>query len=182
MNWNYRTWAIAGPVIRTNLSIPLLGAVDTAVVGHLPEPKFLGAIAVGALIFNLLYHGCNFLRMGTTGLTAQAYGAKDGKQILDWLLRSILIAVAIGLLICIAQTPILKLMLYFVGASVDVSSLAKTYFDIRIWCAPFALSNIVLLGWFIGTQNVKAVLIVQVFMNSLNPGIWNLTAFSVFLI
>ena len=76
-NWNRKTWAFAGPVMLSNISVPLLGAVDTAVVGHLPGPYFLGAVAVGALIFNVVYHGCNFLRMGTTGLTAQSLGARD---------------------------------------------------------------------------------------------------------
>ena len=166
--WNRRTWALAGPVIITNISIPLLGAVDTAVVGHLPEPQSLGAIAVGALIFNVLYHGCNFLRMGTTGLTAQAYGAHDGEQLRNWFFRSVLVAASIGLIISVLQSPILQLSLYSIGASQEVSSISEDYFNIRIWGAPFALSNIAVVGWFIGTQNVRAALISQIFMNGLN--------------
>ena len=76
-SWDKKTWRLAGPVILSNMSVPLLGAVDIAVVGHLSEPQFLGAVAVGALIFSLIYHIMNFLRMGTTGLTAQALGAQD---------------------------------------------------------------------------------------------------------
>ena len=167
-NWHRRTWAIAGPVIITNISVPLLGAVDTAVVGHLPEPKFLGAVAVGSLVFNFLYHGCNFLRMGTTGLTAQAYGARDGNQIRDWLFRSVVLSTSIGLILFSLQIPIITFSLYLIGASKEVSSIAGNYFEIRIWGSPLALSNIAILGWFIGTQNVRAALISQVFMNTLN--------------
>ena len=87
-NWNRKTWAFAGPVMLSNISGPLLGIVDTAVVGHLPGPYFLGAVAVGALIFNVVYHGCNFLRMGTTGLTAQSLGARDPDEVRAWLARA----------------------------------------------------------------------------------------------
>ena len=84
-NWNRKTWSLAGPVILSNISVPLLGAVDTAVVGHLPGPHYLGAVAVGALIFSVVYQGCNFLRMGTTGLTAQSLGARDFVEVRAWL-------------------------------------------------------------------------------------------------
>ncbi|MCH8834547.1 MAG: MATE family efflux transporter, partial [Proteobacteria bacterium] len=80
-NWNRRVWRLAGPIILANVSVPLLGAVDTAVVGHLPGPQSIGAVAVAALIFNFIYFGFNFLRMGTTGLTAQALGAGDAEEV-----------------------------------------------------------------------------------------------------
>ena len=100
--WHRRTWRIALPVIITNVSVPILGIVDTAVVGRLPGPEFVGAVAVGALILNLLYHGCNFLRMGTTGLTAQSFGARDGREVRAWLVRAILFGLVIGIvMVCL---------------------------------------------------------------------------------
>tara|TARA_B100001123_G_scaffold435855_1_gene565144 strand:- start:195 stop:1331 length:1137 start_codon:yes stop_codon:yes gene_type:complete len=106
--------------------------------------------------------------MGTTGLTAQAYGARDGNQIRDWLFRSIVLSTSIGLVLFSLQLPIIDFSLYLIGASKEVSSIAENYFEIRVWGSPFALSNIAILGWFIGTQNVRAALISQVFMNTLN--------------
>ena len=91
-SWDKKTWRLAGPVILSNMSVPLLGAVDIAVVGHLPEPRFLGAVAVGALIFSLIYHIMNFLRMGTTGLTAQALGAQDTAEVRAWLARAAILS------------------------------------------------------------------------------------------
>ncbi len=167
-NWHSRTWRIAAPVIITNVSVPLLGIVDTAVVGRLPGPEFVGAVAVGALIFQLLYHGCNFLRMGTTGLTAQSFGARDGTEVRTWLGRAVVLGGALGLAITILQIPIFAFSAWIIGASDNVTPLAETYFSIRIWAAPFALANFALLGWFFGTQNTKAALITQIYMNGVN--------------
>lgn len=167
-SWHGRTWRIAAPVIITNVSVPVLGIVDTAVVGRLPGPEYVGAVAVGALIFNLLYHGCNFLRMGTTGLTAQSYGAGDGTEVRTWLGRAVLLGGAVGILMALLQVPIFALAAWVVGASDTVTPLAHTYFSIRIWAAPFALANFALLGWFFGTQNTKAALITQIYMNGIN--------------
>jgi len=167
-NWHSRTWRIAAPVIITNVSVPLLGIVDTAVVGRLPGPEFVGAVAVGALIFHLLYHGCNFLRMGTTGLTAQSFGARDGTEVRTWLGRAVVLGAAVGLMLAILQIPIFSLASWIIGASDTVTPLAETYFSIRIWAAPFALANFALLGWFFGTQNTKAALITQIYMNGIN--------------
>ena len=86
-SWNRRAWHIAWPTILSNVSVPLLGAVDLAVVGHLPDPKYLGAVAVGVLIFTVIYHGFIFLRMGTTGLTAQALGLAKPDEVRAWLVR-----------------------------------------------------------------------------------------------
>lgn len=166
--WHGRTWRIAAPVIVTNVSVPILGAVDTAVVGRLPGPEFVGAVAVGALIFNLLYHGCNFLRMGTTGLTAQSFGARDGSEVRTWMVRALMLGGAVGLLMVLLQWPIFTLSTLIVGPSDNVQPLVAEYFYARIWSAPAALANFALLGWFFGVQNTKAALITQVYMNGVN--------------
>lgn len=175
--WHGRTWRIAAPVIITNVSVPILGAVDTAVVGRLPGPEFVGAVAVGALIFNLLYHGCNFLRMGTTGLTAQSFGARDGSEVRTWLLRAILLGAVIGLGMVILQWPIFELSALIIGPSDHVLPLTRDYFFARIWSAPAALANFALLGWFFGVQNTRAALITQIYMNGVNVilDIWFVT-------
>jgi len=166
--WHRRTWRIALPVIVTNISVPLLGIVDTAVVGRLPGPEFVGAVAIVALIFNLLFHGCNFLRMGTTGLTAQSFGARDGREVRTWMMRALLLAVFIGTAMVILQWPIFEISSFIVGPSENVRPLTQEYFRIRIWSAPAALANLALLGWFFGVQNTRAALITQVYMNGIN--------------
>ncbi len=166
--WHKRTWRIAAPVIITNISVPMLGAVDTAVVGRLPGPEYLGAVAVGALIISMMYHSCNFLRMGTTGLTAQSFGARDGDEVRTWLGRALLMALAIGTIFIALQWPIYELARLVVNPSDAVDPLTQAYFQIRIWGAPAALANYALLGWFFGIQNTKAALITQVYMNGMN--------------
>ena len=167
-NWNRKTWALAGPVIISNISVPLLGAVDTAVVGHLPGPHYLGGVAVGALIFNVIYHGCNFLRMGTTGLTAQSLGAGNPDEVRGWLARAGLLALAVGVVLVAIQAPVIWASLEVVNPGPQVRPLTEAYFSIRIWGAPFALLNFALLGWFFGIQNTRAALATQVFMNGAN--------------
>ncbi len=166
--WHRRTWRIALPVIVTNVSVPILGIVDTAVVGRLPGPEFVGAVAVGALIFNLLYHGCNFLRMGTTGLTAQSFGARDGREVRTWLVRALMLGGVLGTLMVLLQWPIFQIATFIVGPSENVLPLTEEYFAIRIWAAPAALANFALLGWFFGVQNTRAALITQIYMNGVN--------------
>ena len=166
--WNRKTWVLAGPVILSNISVPLLGAVDTAVVGHLPGPHYLGGVAVGALIFSVIYGGCNFLRMGTTGLTAQSLGARDSDQVRSWLARAGLLAFAVGILLIALQGPVIWAALKIVNPSAQVAPLTDGYFSIRIWGAPFALLNFALLGWFFGIQNTRAALATQVIMNGVN--------------
>ncbi|MBT6094305.1 MAG: MATE family efflux transporter [Rhodospirillaceae bacterium] len=167
-NWNRRTWRIAWPIMLSNVSVPLLGAVDMAVVGRLPGPQYLGAVAVGALVFTVIYHGFIFLRMGTTGLTAQALGAGKADEVRAWLARAGLLAGAIGSLIILLQIPIIWLGLSLIGPEPETAALAEQYVSIRIWGAPAALFNFALLGWFFGIQNARAALITQVFMNGLN--------------
>ncbi len=166
--WHRRVWRLAWPMVVSNLSVPLLGAVDTAVIGHLPEPHFLGAVAVGALIFNTLYFGCNFLRMGTTGLTAQAFGARDFDAARATLARALLIALVLALALLALQGPIGWLAFYLVEPSEAVAGEGIRYFFIRIWGAPAALANIALVGWFIGMQNTRAALVLLLTVNGIN--------------
>jgi len=163
-----RVWRLAGPIILSNITVPLLGAVDTAVVGHLPEAYHLGAVAVGAMIFNFLYWAFGFLRMGTTGFTAQAYGAGDGDEVRANLARALLLAVALGLAMVALQGPIVIVAFGLLEASPQVELSARLYVVIRIWAAPAALAGFALLGWFIGIQNTRAALLVQLAMNGVN--------------
>ncbi len=166
--WHGRVWRLAAPIILSNLTVPLLGAVDTAVIGQLPEPYFLGAVAVAALIFTFIYWGFGFLRMGTTGLTAQAWGAGDSGETRAILTRSLLIAAALGLTVIILQRPIGAVAFSLLEASAEVEANGEAYFAIRVWSAPAALGNYVVLGWFLGLQNAKIPLALQLFLNGLN--------------
>ena len=166
--WNARVWAIAGPIILSNLSTPLLGAVDTAVMGALPSPDFIGGVAVGAIIFDFLFWGFGFLRMGTTGFTAQAHGAGEHDELRAVLLRPLLLALAIGALLILLQEPIGRAALHFIPASDAVTANAALYFQIRIWSAPATLANYALIGWLLGTQRPRAVLALQILLNSVN--------------
>ena len=161
-------WRLAFPIIISNISVPLLGAVDTAVVGHLPEPQHLGAVALGAMVFNFLYWGFGFLRMGTAGLTAQAHGAGDADEVLAAGIRALLIAGLLALVLIAGQTLIVAAAFDFLEASAEVEASARTYVLTRIWGAPAALGIFVILGWFLGLQNTRATLYVQVLMNGLN--------------
>ena len=150
---------IAAPLIISNATVPLVGPVDTAVMGHLDAPEYLGAVAVGAAIFSVLYLGFNFLRMGTTGLAAQAFGRSQAADMRTVLPQGLLSAVAPGLLLILLQPILGSSGLALIGAEGFVTKLAQTYFDIRIWSAPATLSNFVLVGWFIGMQNGRAPLL-----------------------
>ena len=161
-------WRLTVPIFLSNISVPLLGAVDTAVVGHLPEPHHLGAVALGAMVFNFIYWGFGFLRMGTAGLTAQAHGARNPDEVRASLARGLAIAGAIALLTVAAQGPVVFVVFELVEASADVEASARVYVLTRIWGAPAALSIYVILGWFLGLQNTRATLYVQLWMNGLN--------------
>ena len=161
-------WRLAGPIILANLSVPMLGAVDTAVMGHLPNPAYLGGVAVGAVVFQFIYWGFGFLRMGTTGLVAQADGAGDAGEVNAILLRSLLIAAGAGAALWLLQIPIFAVARALFDASIEVEGYAHDYFRIRIWSAPATLANYCLIGWFIGMRNTRAALILQLLVNGLN--------------
>ena len=163
-----RVWVIAGPIIISNISVPMLGAVDTAVMGYLPDPKYLGGVAIGAMVFTFIYWGFGFLRMGTGGLTAQAFGAQDADEVRACLARAAVIGIPAALILIVLQLPIASVALLILEASSDVENLAQEYFFVRIWGAPATLMNFALLGWFIGCQNTKAALWHQLSLNGVN--------------
>ena len=163
-----QVWALAGPIIISNLSIPLVGAVDTAVVGHLPGPEAIGAVALGALIFSFLFWGFGFLKMGTTGFIAQAYGANNEQLLLDTLSRVILLALGLGVVSILVSYPIIQFALYLLNGTPAVEALTANYAHIRIWSAPATLSTYVFTGIFIGMHNTKRVLIILLVLNISN--------------
>jgi len=167
-NRHRKVWRLAGPIILSNVSVPLLGVVDTAVMGHLPQAWYIGAVAVGAMIFSYVYWGFGFLRMGTTGMVAQAFGANDRAEVRALLGRALLMALVLGVAIFAMQWPLITVALWFIEASDQVESLARTYFDIRVFAAPAALANYAVLGWLLGQQRAKSALMLQVFMNGVN--------------
>lgn len=159
---------IALPAILSNITVPLLGLVDVAIVGHLGATSYIGAIAVGGMIFNLIYWIFGFLRMGTTGLTSQAYGANNKKEIGLLLQRSLGISFVIaGLFVCL-QVPICQVALKLIQPSAEVQSLTTTYFHICIWGAPAMLGLYSLTGWFIGMQNSKIPMWIAICQNIVN--------------
>ena len=160
--------AIALPVMLSNISTPLIGVVDTAVVGQIPDPSYVAAVAVGSLIFGFVFWAFGFLRMGTTGLTAQAFGAGENAEISANLVRALGISVIVGVLLILFQWPIREAAFALLGASPKVENLARSYFDIRIWAAPATLANYALLGWFIGLGRTDIGLILQLILNLTN--------------
>jgi MATE family multidrug resistance protein len=164
-------WRLSGPIILANLSTPLLGAVDTAVVGHLPDPSFIGGVAVGSVIFSFLFWGFGFLRMGTTGFTAQAHGAGDAAELRACLLRPLVLALGFGCLVILLQGPVRQVALWAMEASAEVEGHTAVYFDIRVWSAPAVLVNYVVLGWLLGVQRPRAALALQILMNGINIGL-----------
>lgn len=165
---NKRILKLAIPNILSNLSIPLLSSVDTAVVGRLDEVYYLGAIAVGSMIFNFIYWGFGFLRMGTTGMTAQAYGRESDDESASVFGRAILTAVFVGFVLIAFSWLIDKFAFGIISSSAEVSYFAREYFYIRIFAAPAALSLFVFHGWFLGMQNAKYPLYLAVFVNIAN--------------
>ncbi len=152
----------------SNVSTPLIGVVDTAVVGRIPDPAYIGAVAVGALVFTFVFWAFGFLRMGTTGMTAQALGAGDADELVAGLGRALLIALAVGFGLIALQWPIREAAFGLLEGSPQVESLARDYFNIRIWSAPAALANYALLGWFIGLGRTGIGLALQLVLNLTN--------------
>lgn len=167
-DWHRRVWLLAGPIILSNLSVPLTGAVDTAVVGHLPDPVYIGAVALGAVIFSFVFWGFGFLRMGTTGFVAQALGAGDQREVRSTVTRALLLALGFGLLLVLLQAPIALLVFHWIDSSATLRELARDYFTIRIWGAPGTLVNYVVLGALIGLQRTGVALLLQLVLNGAN--------------
>lgn len=159
---------IAIPSIVTNITVPLLGLVDLTIVGHIGNAAYLGAIAVGSMIFNVMYWLFGFLRMGTSGMTSQALGRRDMPLVVLLIGRALFMALVIALLLIIGQKLVLWLSLYLISPDASVSVFAKKYFSICIWGAPAMLSLYCLTGWFIGMQNTRIPLFVSIFQNAVN--------------
>jgi len=161
-------WMLSWPVMLSNISQPLLSLVDIAVIGHLPDARFLAAVAIATTIFSFVYWSFGFLRMGTTGIIAQLVGTQDGTANRTVLAQSLILALLIALLIVVLQQPIIELALHLLGPQADVLPQAQLYASIRIWGAPAVLCSYVLLGWFVGNQNTKVLLVLLVSTNLLN--------------
>lgn len=166
--WHKRVLQLSWPIIISGLSIPLVGVVDTAVVGQLPDPRYMAAVAVGAVIFSSVFWVFGFLRMGTTGFVSQAYGRDDQREVSLALLRAGLIALLLGFVMIIMQQPIAWLALGLMDAGPDVTPFAETYFTIRIWSAPATFINYCILGTLIGLQRMRLVLLSQLVLNGAN--------------
>lgn len=163
---------LAIPNIISNITVPLVGMADLAILGHLdasPE-AYIGAIALGGMIFNFIYAIFSFLRMGTTGFTAQAYGASDVKESSLIFARALMVALAGGALLIIMQLPLEWFTFKVIDSSSEVKQLASEYFFIRIWAAPATLGLYVLMGWFLGMQNARIPMILAILINLVNVG------------
>jgi len=155
-------------MILSNISVPLLGMVDTGVTGHLDSPVYLGAVAIGSTIFGFLYTGMNFLRMGTTGIAAQRFGADDNDGLRVSLGQAVIVAVLIAIALIALQVPIGMVAMNLIGAETEVEFFALQYFSIRIWSAPGTLANFALIGWFLGLQNARVPLLIFLTINITN--------------
>ena len=168
---NKKILHLAVPNIISNISIPLLGIVDMALMGHLESDSYIGAIALGSLIFNFIYWGLGFLRMGTSGFTAQAWGRRDLPETILVLSRAAFIAILTGIMLLLLQKPIEILSFLVLKGESRVEELAMAYFRIRIWAAPAALGQFALLGFFLGMQNARLPMVVVVTTNLINIGL-----------
>jgi len=165
---NRKILQLALPNIVSNISVPLLGIVDMALMGHLESDAYIGAIALGSLIFNFIYWGLGFLRMGTSGFTAQALGRRDLPETILVLSRALFIGISISILILVLQKPIQWLSFLVLRGEPLVEELAASYFCIRVWAAPAALGQFALLGFFLGMQNARLPMVVLVTTNVIN--------------
>ena len=165
---NKRILDLALPNIISNITIPLLGIVDLALVGRMGNEMYIGAIAVGGMIFNFIYWVFGFLRMGTSGFTAQAYGRKAEQESILVLSRALFVGVAAGVALIILQVPINKLSFTLLDGSANVEALASEYYYIRILAAPASLGLYALSGWFLGMQNARYPMIIAITINVMN--------------
>ena len=165
---NRKILNLAIPNIISNITIPLLGIVDLAIMGHLGSEIYIGAIALGGMIFNFIYWGFSFLRMGTSGFTAQAFGGGDKNEMITILSRAMLVALFGSILVILLQNPISFLSFSMINGSPEIEQLAAEYFHIRIWAAPATLGLYALTGWFLGMQNARIPMVIAIVINILN--------------
>ncbi len=163
-----KVWALAAPMILSNLSVPLVALVDSSVIGHLPHAHQLGAVAVGGSLYTLLVWVMGFLRMGTTGFAAQAAGRKDGGALRQILLQGLLLALGFALLLGVLGVPLKGAALQLMQPSAELDELTRDYFHTRLFGLPAALASYALIGWFLGTQNARAPLAILLTTNLIN--------------
>ncbi len=173
---NKRILNLAVPNIISNLTVPLVGFVDLALMGHQNSDIFIGAVSLGSMIFMFIYSGFGFLRMGTSGFTAQAYGERSFEKSMSALTRALLVAIGAALLMIMLQKPLALIIFELIGGSQDVEFHAKQYFFIRIWAAPATLAIYSFTGWFLGMQNARSPMAIAITVNLLNVG------FSIFFV
>lgn len=170
---NKRILRLALPNIISNITVPLLGLVDMAIVGHMGDGEvgsqvYIGAVTLGATIFNFIYWNMGFLRMGTSGFASQAYGRRDMAQSILVLARALVVALSVAVILIALQYPIYKMALYFIKIPTNVAPYNKQYFDILIWAAPSTLGLYVFKGWYIGMQNSKIPMFIAILINVAN--------------
>ena len=163
-----RVLRMAGPIVLSNATVPILGAVDTGVVGQLGLAAPIGAVGIGAIILTFYYWIFGFLRMGTSGLTAQAIGERDREEVAALLIRGLIIGAAAGLMFVILQVPLFWLGFQLSPASAEVETLAQAYMKIRIWGAPAAIAAFAMTGWLIAAERTREVLVLQLVINGTN--------------
>jgi MATE family multidrug resistance protein len=161
-------FTIAAPMIVSSVTVPLVGIVGTGVLGHMQDEQYLAGVAAGTQIFSVLFVGLNCLRMGTTGLTAQAHGAGDGAAVRRSLGQAGILALVLGLLLVAARAPLRDASLLVLGPPPDVAPWTRQYFDIRIFSAPMALFNLVAIGWLLGRQDGRGPLLITLAINLVN--------------
>lgn len=166
-SWRH-IWSISWPIFLANITVPLVGAVDTAMMGRFPDPAYIGGVALGTLVFNFLYFGLGFLRMCTTGLVAQAHGRNDEVEIEDLLIRGLIIALTLGSLAILASPIIHLVTSQLLTASSSVEHQMQVYVEIRLFAAPAALGNMVLLGCLFGRQQMRLCMVQIMVVNICN--------------
>lgn len=159
---------LAIPNIISNITVPLLSMVDLSIVGHLDSENYIGAIATSAIIFNFIYWSFSFLRMGTSGFTAQSYGASNIQELSNILLRSLTVSLVASIIIILLQNIIFNTSFHVIKASFDVKYYASGYFHIYIWAAPAILGMYAFSGWFVGMQDAKAPMYIAIIINIIN--------------
>lgn len=163
-----RMWRIAGPIVLSNATVPLLGAVDTGVVGQLGQAAPIGAVGLGAVILATLYWAFGFLRMGTSGLAAQAQGAGDGAERAAVLMRALIVGLCAGLVLIVLQVALVAGAFTLAPASAEVEGLTRQYLAIRIWGAPATIALYAVTGWLVGVERTRAVFVLQLWINGVN--------------
>jgi MATE family multidrug resistance protein len=164
----YRFLKVAAVNVVSNVTIPLSGAISVAFLGHLSSISYLAGVALGAIIFDFLYESCSFIKSGTTAITSQAVGRDDREAILLAGLQNALIALSLGLLFLLLQYPLGKIGFMLLNAAPDVQLAGISYFNSRIWGAPAAFVNLVLIGWLLGQEQNRKVLVLTIIGNVTN--------------